>query len=97
LLGQKRVKWWAADLTTPCPTHLTILRFGWDLPTSRGRSRPDGRAWRVPNRIWARVMARSLARVGIGGAGVVLLLLQGSPRRTRAAAGAVTPVSYCWQ
>jgi hypothetical protein len=41
-LGQKRVKWWAADLTTPCPTHLPILRFGWGLPTSRGRSRPNG-------------------------------------------------------
>ena len=29
-------------------------------PTSRGGSRPDGRAWAVPNRIGSRVSARAL-------------------------------------
>ena len=47
--GQIRVKSrQAADLTTPSPPHLLSLRFGCGLPTSRGRSRPDCRAWRVP-------------------------------------------------
>jgi hypothetical protein len=66
LLGQKRVKWRAADLTTPSPSHLPILRFRWGFPTSRGRSRPNGVAWRVPNRTGARVMARAEMGSGMG-------------------------------
>jgi hypothetical protein len=39
-----------------------------DRPTSRGRGRPDGGAWRVPNRIGSRVAARaSMGAMGFRG------------------------------
>ena len=40
---QGAADYWGEIFTIPCRFHLPILRFGCGLPTSRGRSRPDGR------------------------------------------------------
>ena len=83
-LGQ-RVKYGqvvaGATFTTPSPPHLLSCLCGCGRPTSKGRSRPDGRAWRMPLWISTRMVISSSEGTGHAGAGWCSI---GFPRAGRA-------------